>query len=98
MKQTGRAFRRGSVREGKPCRERPAHTPLFEDLGKDILQDAARQIVFFFNRRINADDDRHVKRFRVCGLYAQGNLLARSDAVVQAQNGEGGVFNGAMRS
>ena len=58
MRRTGRAFgRKGPVREGKPYRERPAHIPLSEDLGKDILQDAARQIVFFFNRRINADDD-----------------------------------------
>ena len=93
MRRTGRAFgRKGPVREGKPYRERPVHIPLSEDLGKDILQDAARQIVFFFNRRINADDDRHVKCFRIRGLYAQGDLLARSDAVVQAQDGEGGVL------
>ena len=29
---------------------------------------------------------------RIRGLYAQGDLLARSDAVVQAQDGEGGVL------
>lgn len=46
--------------------EKPGQAALFEDLSEDVLQDAARQVVFLFNGRINADDDGHVKRLRVC--------------------------------
>ena len=78
--------------------EKPGQAALFEDLSEDVLQDAARQVVFLFNGRINADDDGHVKRLRVCGLHAQRDLLRGAMPLSSPRMEKVASFNGAMRS
>ena len=71
---------------------------LFKDLRKHVLQDAPGQVVFLFNGGVDADDYGNVKGRSVCGLHAQGDLLARGDVVFRPRMEKVTSFSGAMRS